>query len=82
MKKTQLKGVEFCSAINTKVPDALADRLSVDIRRIIQSPEFVDALAAQGMTPVASKSRGGGQYIAAEKQRWDRVILKADLVAD
>jgi len=69
-------------AVSAKVPDALADRLSADIRRIIQSPEFVEALGAQGMTPVASSREAAAKFIASEKQRWDRVIQKADLVAD
>lgn len=69
-------------AVSAKVPDALADRLSADIRKIIQSPEFVEALGAQGMTPVASSREAAAKFIASEKQRWDRVIQKADLVAD
>jgi tripartite-type tricarboxylate transporter receptor subunit TctC len=69
-------------AVSAKVPDAIADRLSADIRKIIQSPEFVQALAAQGMSPVASSREEAAKFIAAEKQRWDRVIQKADLVAD
>ena len=69
-------------AVSAKVPDAIADKLSADIRRIIQSPEFVEALAAQGMTPVASTREAAAKFIAAEKERWDQVIQKADLVAD
>ena len=69
-------------AVSAKVPDAIADRLSADIRKIIQSHEFVEALAAQGMTPVASSREAATKFLAAEKQRWDRVIQKADLVAD
>lgn len=69
-------------AVSAKVPDAIADKLSTDIRKIIQSPEFVEALAAQGMTPVANSREAATKFIAAEKQRWDRVIQKADLVAD
>lgn len=69
-------------AVGAKVPDAIADKLSADIRGIIRSPEFVAALAAQGMTPVASSREEAAKFIAAEKQRWDRVIQKADLVAD
>jgi tripartite-type tricarboxylate transporter receptor subunit TctC len=69
-------------AVSAKVPDAIADRLSADIRKIIHSPEFVQALAAQGMSPVASSREEAAKFIAAEKQRWDRVIQKADLVAD
>jgi tripartite-type tricarboxylate transporter receptor subunit TctC len=69
-------------AVSAKVPDAVADKLSADIRKIIQSPEFVEALAAQGMTPVANSRAAATQFIAAEKQRWDMVIQKADLAAD
>ena len=69
-------------AVSAKVPDAIADRLSADIRKIIQSPEFVEALSAQGMSPVASTREEAAKFISAEKQRWDRVIQKADLVAD
>lgn len=69
-------------AVSAKVPDAIADKLSADIRGIIQSPEFVEALAAQGMTPVASSREAAARFIASERQRWDQVIQKADLVAD
>lgn len=69
-------------AVSAKVPDAIADKLSADIRKIIQSPEFVESLAAQGMTPVASSREAAAKFIVAEKQRWDGVIRKADLVAD
>jgi tripartite-type tricarboxylate transporter receptor subunit TctC len=69
-------------AVSAKVPDAVADKLSADIRNIIRSPEFVEALAAQGMTPVASSREAATRFIAAEKQRWDLVIQKADLVVD
>jgi tripartite-type tricarboxylate transporter receptor subunit TctC len=69
-------------AVGAKVPDAIADRLSADIRKIITSPEFVEALAAQGMTPVATSREAATRFIASEKQRWDRVIQKADLAAD
>jgi tripartite-type tricarboxylate transporter receptor subunit TctC len=81
-----LRGFEATSwttiAVGAKVPDAIADKLSADIRKIIQSPEFVAALAAQGMTPVASSREAAAKFIAAEKQRWDAVIQKADLVAE
>ncbi|WP_332813014.1 Bug family tripartite tricarboxylate transporter substrate binding protein [Ramlibacter sp.] len=69
-------------AVGAKVPDAIADRLSADIRKIITSPEFVEALAAQGMAPVASSREAATRFIAAEKQRWDAVIQKAGLAAD
>lgn len=69
-------------AVGAKVPDAIADKLSTDIRKIILSQEFVDALAAQGMTPVASSREAAEKFIAGEKRRWDNVIQKADLVAD
>jgi tripartite-type tricarboxylate transporter receptor subunit TctC len=69
-------------AVSAKVPDAIADRLSADIRKIILSPEFVEALSEQGMTPVASTREASTRFIAAEKQRWDAVIQRAGLAAD
>lgn len=69
-------------AVSAKVPDAIADRLSADIRKIILSPEFVEALSEQGMTPVASTRDASTRFIAAEKQRWDAVIQRAGLAAD
>ncbi|WP_382157602.1 Bug family tripartite tricarboxylate transporter substrate binding protein [Hydrogenophaga sp. ANAO-22] len=69
-------------AVGAQVPDALANRLSNDIRAIVSSPAFTQALAAQGMTPVANTREAATRFVAAEKQRWDGIIDKAKLVAE
>jgi len=86
VSESGLPGFEATSwttiAVSAKVPDAIADKLSADIRKIILSPEFVEALAAQGMTPVANSREAAAKFLASEKVRWDAVIRKADLAAD
>lgn len=69
-------------AVGAQVPDALANKLSNDIRAIVSSPAFTQALAAQGMTPVANTREAATRFVAAEKQRWDGIIDKAKLVAE
>jgi tripartite-type tricarboxylate transporter receptor subunit TctC len=69
-------------AVGAQVPDALANRLSNDIRAIVSSPAFTQALAAQGMTPEANTREAATRFVAAEKQRWDGIIDKAKLVAE
>ncbi len=69
-------------AVGAKVPDAIADKLNADIRTVVNSPEFRKGLSEQGMTPVASTRDAAGQFIASEKQRWDKVIAEGKLNAE
>lgn len=69
-------------AVSAQVPEALANKLSTDIRAVVSSPAFTQALAAQGMTPVANSREAATRFVAAEKQRWDGIIDKAKLAAE
>lgn len=69
-------------AVSAQVPEALANKLSTDIRAVVSSPAFTQALAAQGMTPVANSREAATRFVAAEKQRWDAIIDKAKLAAE
>ncbi len=66
-------------AVSAKVPEAIAEQLSADIRKVVLSPEFRQGLQAQGMSPVANTRAEAAQFIAQEKQRWDQVIAQAQL---
>lgn len=68
--------------VSAQVPDVLANKLSRDIRAVVSSPAFTQALAAQGMTPVANSREAATRFVAAEKQRWDGIIDKAKLAAE
>lgn len=69
-------------AVGSKVPDAIADRLNADIRKVVSAAEFRQGLQEQGMAPVASARDAATRFIAAEKQRWDEVILKGGISAE
>ncbi|QPF74378.1 tripartite tricarboxylate transporter substrate binding protein [Roseateles sp. DAIF2] len=69
-------------AVAASVPDAIADKLNADIRKIVATPEFRQGLQEQGMTPVANTRAEAAKFVAAEKQRWEKVIQQAKLIAD
>ncbi|OEZ27199.1 ABC transporter substrate-binding protein [Variovorax boronicumulans] len=69
-------------AVSAKVPDAIADKLNADIRRIVAAPEFRKGLSEQGMTPVANTRDVATKFIAAEKLRWDQVIQQGRIAAE
>lgn len=69
-------------AVGANVPDAVADKLNADIRRIVATPEFTKGLQDQGMSPVANTRDAATRFIAAEKQRWDRVIQQGRISAE
>nr|WP_307636193.1 tripartite tricarboxylate transporter substrate binding protein [Variovorax boronicumulans] len=69
-------------AVSAKVPDAIADKLNADIRKIVAAPEFRKGLSEQGMTPVANTRDAATRFIAAEKLRWDKVIQQGRIAAE
>ena len=69
-------------AVGAKVPDAIADKLSADIRKVVATPAFQKGLQDQGMTPVTNTRDVAAKFIASEKQRWDKVIAEGKLNAD
>jgi len=69
-------------AVGANVPDAIADKLNADIRRIVATPEFRRGLQDLGMQPVANTRDEARRFVAAEKQRWDKVIQQGHVSAD
>jgi len=69
-------------AVSAKVPDAIADKLNADIRKIVAAPEFRKGLSEQGMTAVANTRDVATRFIAAEKLRWDKVIQQGRIAAE
>lgn len=86
VSESGLPGFEATSwttvAVGSNVPDAIADKLNADIRRIVAAPDFTKGLQDQGMTPVANTRDAASRFIAAEKQRWDRVIQQGRISAE
>lgn len=69
-------------AVSAKVPEAIAEKLNADIRKIVATPEFRQGLIDQGMTPVANTRTEAQAFVVNEKQRWYKVIQQGHISAD
>ena len=69
-------------AVGAKVPDAIADKLNADIRKVVNTPEFRKGLEEQGMSAVANTVPEAQAFVAREKQRWDRVITEGKITTN
>ena len=54
-------------------------RLNKEVNALLQQPELRDALAKQGLTPVADRPERLGELVAQEIRRWNRVVASAGL---
>ena len=75
------------SLIARAMPRRSSVRSAFAARRMTTRPRrYLPVSASCSTRPrfwsVASSREAAAKFIVAEKQRWDRVILKADLVAD
>ena len=69
-------------AVSSKVPEALVHKLSEDIRKVANTPEFRKGLQDQGMSAVANTLAEAQSFVAKEKQRWDQVIAAGKITAN
>lgn len=69
-------------AVSSKVPQALVQKLSEDIRKVVNTPEFRKGLQEQGMSAVANTPAEAQSFVAREKQRWDQVIAAGKITAN
>ena len=57
-----------------KTPPELVARLQTEIARIIHSPDIKEKLSSQGAGPIGNSPAEMGRWLAAEKERWAKVI--------
>jgi tripartite-type tricarboxylate transporter receptor subunit TctC len=62
-------------------PKEIVDRIYRDSAKILKAPEFREALAKQGMEPVANTPPEFTAAIAAETKMWEKVIHERGLKA-
>ena len=65
-----------------QTPRPVIDRLNREIVRILQLPDVVERLAADGSEPVGSTPEAFGAHIRAEIARWRQVIQDAGIKAE
>ena len=63
-------------------PPAIVARLNADVNALLKSPEVVDVLAKQGLTPTGGSPSDLATLTATDLARWGRVIREAHITAD
>ena len=51
----------------------------VEIAKVLRSPEVQEKLSASGAEPVGNTPEQFGAYVAAEVQKWERVVKQAKI---
>jgi tripartite-type tricarboxylate transporter receptor subunit TctC len=63
-------------------PDAVVERLNVEITAALNDPAIVGAMRAQGVEPAPGSSAAFGAYIRSETAKWAGVVRKANIKLD
>jgi tripartite-type tricarboxylate transporter receptor subunit TctC len=69
----------FAMMAPPKTSPAVVDRLSRAISEALRMPDAVKRLRDFGATPVGNSPAETAAFIDAEKERWRRVIVEADV---
>ena len=65
--------------VPAKTPQPVVTRLSQELVRILNSPDIVQALLAQGLEVWTMTPDAFGAYIRSEAEKWTRVIKEAGI---
>ena len=63
-------------------PAAVVDPLATAVAQELRRPEIIARLSALSITAVGSRAAEMGAFLAAERQRWARLIHEADIKPD
>lgn len=63
-------------------PAPIVERLSAEVRRIVDSASYRDLLSSQGQEPASSTPAQFRAFVAMELERWTRVVKAAGIKAD
>ena len=65
-----------------KTPQPILDRLTAELRKIQQTPEFRDRLKAEGAEPVDATPKEFGEFLKRDIARWKPVIAASGAKLD
>ena len=60
-------------------PDAIVRKLSLEINRILKSPEVIERLAADGSVAHGNTQEEFVAFIKEERERWGKVVKRANI---
>ena len=69
----------FTIAAPRGLPAALVERINADLKRVLSAPEVVDEYRSQGIALVLNSPAEAGRFVAAETEKWNRVIDAAKI---
>src|SRR5688500_12598605 len=69
-------------AVAAGTPKAVIDRLNKDINTVLAMPEMRQKLAEQGADTIGGAPEVFTKHIAAEREKWSRVIKTANIVVN
>jgi tripartite-type tricarboxylate transporter receptor subunit TctC len=72
-------GVWYGVFVPSKTPKAVVEQLNAEFVAILKSPEFAPWLREQGLEPVADAPAMAKERLAADIQRWGRVMKTAGI---
>ena len=65
-----------------KLPEVIVRKLNTDITGVINAQEFQPKLRELSLTLMGGRPEAAAKYIAAETQKWNKVIDTAGIRAD
>ena len=65
--------------VPTRTPPARIQYMQTSVSHVVKLPHVADRLAAQGLQTYASSSLEFDRYLAAEVDRWAKVVKAADI---
>jgi tripartite-type tricarboxylate transporter receptor subunit TctC len=68
--------------VRTGTPPAIVERLNAELAKAVATPEVRARFASLGVDPVSGSPGEFGDLIAAEVDRWSRVVRDAAIKAD
>jgi tripartite-type tricarboxylate transporter receptor subunit TctC len=69
-------------AVAAGTPRAIIDRLNKDLNTVLNMPEMRAKLAEQGAETIGGPPQAFSKHIAAEREKWSRVIKTANIVVN
>ena len=68
--------------VPAKTPRAIVDRLNVEINKILKMPDIISLHNTGGIVPLGTTPEAFAKFIAAETDKWAKVIKEAGIKVD
>lgn len=72
----------FAVAAPAKTPEAIVQRLSKEIDAALKSPELSRRIRDLGAEPIGGSPAGAAAFVAAERQKWTRLVVQTKMKVD